>query len=240
MTIQFTRLLALVILAGSLCSGTARANSYSTTFSGTENPLSEGGAFLSHLAPTSAIRKTPGFAFDDQNPATQIDAIAVLSWTWTTNQTAQGTFTVISGGSPRELELLTNFTLTPGSPNMITGYECLFVLEGLVYILRWNNPNTSDFTLLVGPTALPGGAVVTGNQGKCTNVSGVITAYIDTGSGFVQVEQVTDSTYTGGAPGFAINIGGAGQAGFSAFSASDSGGGGGATPRNLTLMEVGQ
>lgn len=177
------------------------ANSYTSTFSATENPLSESGAWLN---PSSAnvqlanVQSTGGNAYGTQDPATQFDSVALLAGTWTTAQTVEATVVVNVAGSGREVWLGLNGTITPGSPGNVTLYEADFIISGILVIARWNDIATQDYTILLSSTALPGGALVTGDVVKFTNDgAGVLTVYVNG----TQVAQVTDTVLTGGHPG---------------------------------------
>jgi hypothetical protein len=191
------------------------------------------------------VRCTPGHAFGvGSSPAPPYnDPTAVLSGTWGPTQTVEATVIVPaspSGSQEVELRLLTQVT-----PNRIVGYEVLFSVTSNNYvdIERWGGgTNLSDFTSLV-----PGGFVksprplVTGNRIKATVTSaGLISAYIDYGSGYQLIVQGTDTTYTSGAPGMGFfqsnSTGSMSDFGLSSFSASD--GTGPLTPTRPTNLRI--
>lgn len=200
--------------------------SYSTSFPATENPISEGGNWISGgiTGYFQDVKTTPGFANginpsqDAPAPPPRNDPTAILSGTWAPVQTCEAT--VVVAGSPQqyqEVELRLRTTITSVGSN-ISGYEVLFsVYSGNSYveIVRWDGAlYPGDITTSL---AFTGGAVLaTGNHIKATITAlGVITAYEDTGSGYSQVLQVTDTAYTTGAPGIGFfSNGGAPMAGF--------------------------
>lgn len=196
---------------------------YSTNFTGTENPLSESGEWIN--GGTTGLdwhdcRKTPGLAFGTQ-PATvnYDDSTCVLTGSWGPDQTAQATVRVVSSDTTQfeEVEVRLHTTI---SAHSITGYEInCSVKPGNPYmqIVRWNGV-LGSFTMLNGT----GVGCVNGDVLKGANVGGVITAY----KNGVAMFSVTDSTYTGGAPGMGFYIQGGSSStnsdfGFSSFSASD-------------------
>jgi hypothetical protein len=70
-------------------------------------------------------------------------------------------------------------------------------------IVRWNG-NLGDFTVLGDAGAIT--APVTGDIVRATIVGGTITTFINrlAGGGWVQLAQVTDSTWTTGGPGIGM------------------------------------
>lgn len=124
------------------------ALSYSSSFSGTENPLSESGEWINGSSASSDfgnMQKTPGLAFGVSLPTTYGDPTAVLTGTWGQSQTAQGTVS-IPGATPSgccsEVEIRLRTSI---STNSITGYELLCPVWGSpgygYQIVRWNGAN---------------------------------------------------------------------------------------------------
>ena len=203
------------------------ATTYSTTFPLSENPISEGGNWLNGKANGTNWNNcvtTAGFAFGTQ-PGTNNydDSICALTGTWGTNQTASITVKINGTNTAQfeEAEVHLNTTITADS---ITGYEInCSVVSGNPYvqIVRWNGP-LGNFTFLDGREY----ACANGDVLMATRSGSTITAYKNGTALF----SVTDSTYTGGAPGMGFYIqtiqsGSAAQAsaefGASAFSATD-------------------
>ena len=199
-------LAAIVLLAAA-----ATAQTYTTHFPLTENPISEGGKWINAGVvglDWTNVRTTPGFAFGTQ-PGTAgspgfADSWALLSGAWGPDQTAQAT---INDPSPndnchQENELVLRGNL---SAHSATGYEVTVKAaddaSSYLIIVRWNGAY-GDFTYLAN---LQGSAyaVKTGDVFKATIVGNIITAYING----VQKAQVTDYWYATGHPGMGFYLG---------------------------------
>lgn len=209
------------------------ARSFATSFPGTENPLSQGGAWLNGGTNGQVFRDvqcTPGFAFGTGPSASPPydDPTAILAGEWGETQTVEATVRVdaIESGVNQEVELRLRSTIGPGR---ISGYEVLFSITTNTYIelMRWEG-SPDDISQFHSIAFLGGGTspqLQTGYRIKATiDLNGLITAYVDSGSGYVQMLQGTDTTYRSGAPGigFFKHAGAAGPlsgAGFSSFSA---------------------
>ena len=78
-----------------LLSAVAVAQTYTTNFPLTENPISEGGKWINAGVvglDWNNVRTTPGFAFGtDPGTVTYADAWALLTGTWGPDQTVQAT-----------------------------------------------------------------------------------------------------------------------------------------------------
>jgi hypothetical protein len=212
---------SLFVLAPSILS----AQSYSTSFPLTENPISEGGNWTNGKTvgvDWSDIRTTPGLAFGTQDGFTNYtDSIAVLRGPWGADQTATATVHTVnqqSGSTFEEVELLLRFSI---SGHTASGYEVNFSCrhDGTQYtqIVRWNGP-IGNFTLLDSRT---GPGLADGDQVKATIVGSTITTYINNVPTFV----VTDSTFTSGGPGMGFYLQGgtaalAGDYGFTKYTAT--------------------
>lgn len=183
---------------------TASAQSYTTTFPLTENPISESGNWINGGVTGldwGNVRTTTNLAFGASTsvgcPGTNTacnDPSAALSGTWASNQGAFATIFVdpTLGTNPyHEVELRLRMTITAHS---ITGYEINCNVSGQNYfqIVRWNGP-LGNFTQL----ASLGQGCVNGDVIRATAIGNVITGY----KNGVQQVQVTDSTYSGGSPG---------------------------------------
>src|SRR5262245_41302768 len=142
--------------ATTTCGSPSPGGSYSTTFAGTENPLSEGGAWVNGKSTGLAwnnIQSSGGRAgathimvsappYDDCmahiNPAFRAFAA---------NQYAQGTVYRAPGYTTgHEVELLVRCSITA---NVARGYEVYWSTNGGLYIVRWNGP-INNFTVLAG------------------------------------------------------------------------------------------
>jgi hypothetical protein len=130
------------------------------------------------------------------------------------------------------------------SAHRATGYEinfrCSKTSNAYTQIVRWNGP-LGSFTQLNGNGGAQYG-VKDGDVIKATIVGNVITAYLNG----VQVDQVTDNTFTSGNPGMGFYVQGISGAsvnanyGFTTFMATDGGTGTGpqqppAPPTNLRV-----
>lgn len=195
----------------------------STTFSLTENPISEGNTWYNGGADGldwSNVRTANGNAIGTQTNGGFNDSIAFLKGTWHADQTAQATVYANgpSGNYFPEVELFLRGNI---SPHSATGYEINFSAASGQYqqIVRWNGPlgNFTNLSNINLPSPLASGDVV-----KATIVGNVITVY----KNGIQVAQVTDNTYSSGSPGigffhFASGDGQDALWGFMDFSASD-------------------
>lgn len=178
--------------------GTANGgNFYTTTFSATENPLSEGGKWIN--GQTTGIdwlnvASIPGLAYPPSgNPTQYNDSTAVLAGTWAPDQYVRTVvrFPTIDTQYAQEVEIRLRTTIAPHS---ITGYEVI----GGTQIVRWNGPQ-GDFVVLSdeGPYA----SLQDGDVFEARIVDNVITVYING----VQVNRVVDNTYSsGGSPGIGL------------------------------------
>ena len=235
--------LATVVLLSSLqgCGGSSRLNmpdpprapgNYSTTFSLTEDPISERGNWVNGGAvglDWTNVSTTPGRAVGHETGANFTDSTAVLqNLSWAPDQKATA---VVSTTGPsvdncsQEVELRLRTTI---SAHSVTGYEINFEYSqnstGYMQIVRWNGA-VGDFTGLQTFNGQQFG-VTNGDIVSATIVGNVITAY----KNGVQQGQVTDSTYSSGSPGMGFNLdngvsgcsGTNASYGFSSFAAVDS------------------
>ncbi len=202
------RLPATYLVVILLLAAVATAQTYTTSFPLTENPISEGGEWINGGVvglDWTNVQTTPGFAFGT-DPGIQgyEDSWALLTGTWGPDQTAQAT---INDPSPndnchQENELVLRGNL---SPHVATGYEISVKAaddaNSYLIIVRWNGAY-GNFTYLANLQGATYG-VKTGDTFKATIVGNVITAYING----VQKTQVTDSTYASGHPGMGFYLG---------------------------------
>jgi hypothetical protein len=218
--------IALVLLlwlsrpAARMASAPARASpaahrTYSTNFAHEENPISEGGNWISAKAASidwADVRTIPGFAFGTEAalittaPGKYDDSTALLAGTWGPNQGAEATVRCAKPDDNvwEEVELRLRSTL---SPHQATGYEILFrcaqTSKGYHDIVKWNGP-LGIFSCLKHLEGLPYG-VKTGDTIKATIVGNIITTYING----VRTFQVTDNTFKSGNPGIGFYLAGA-------------------------------
>lgn len=197
----------------------ARVNTYTTSFSLTENPISEGGRWINGKAvgiDWGDVSTTPGYAIGHAGPKHFADATALLTGTWGPTQTAEA---VVSSKAPANWPEVSLRLRSSLSAHRCTGYEISNSLRkgksAYLIIVRWNGP-LADFTYL----AQIGGekySVTTGDVVKATIVGNVITAY----KNGVKLAQVTDNTYSAGNPGMGFNEGINGDYGITRFTATD-------------------
>jgi len=194
---------------------------YSTSFAGTENPISEGANWRNGLADGldwHDVRTASAAARPTTGTSGVSDSIACLTGSWGPDQTVQGTALVSGADLNDELELHVRCTITA---NTITSYECDFEVAGAISIIRWNGAS-GDFTVIQGQVSL-GRAIVTGDILGVRIVGGVITASFNG----VDIVSIADSTFTNGSPGMGFDLGGADVGsginftGLTAFSATD-------------------
>ena len=132
--------------------------SYSTNFPATENPLSEGGRWVTGKTtglkwnnPASASGKVYATVASGQSGSRYDDTIAHLSksfQTYAANQFAEGTVYAVSGYSANhEVELLLRFSISSENAH---GYEVLRGLTGYLAVVRWNG-SRGNYTALYDP-----------------------------------------------------------------------------------------
>lgn len=216
-----------VVVVGSLllwgAGAEALAETYTTNFPLTENPISEGGHWINGLTnglDWADVATTPGRAFGTQTGIGPnfADSTALLTGSWGPTQTVQAVVYIASGDSTtfEEVELRLRSSL---SAHSCTGYEVNFSVKPdnpYCQIVRWNGP-LGDFTPLDSRTV----GVVNGDVVKATIVGSTITCYINNTAIF----SVNDSTYSSGNPGMGFylqdGLGPPLNYGFSSYTASD-------------------
>ncbi len=178
------------------------AQVYSTSFSLTENPITEGGGRWLNGEATGLVwedvQTASGNAFGtDDDFDGYDDSAAILTGTWGANQAVEATVFCENAApaASEEVEIRLRSAL---SANVNTGYEVLFscAVSGGAYsqIVRWNGA-LGDFTVL-NHTG-PGATVDPGDVVYAEIVGTTITAKVN-GS---MVMTVSDSTYSSGNPG---------------------------------------
>ena len=209
-------------------SATPSAGTYTTAFPLTENPISEGGIWLTGKTTGldwSDVSTTPGDARGQQTPdgPTYNDSTAILTGSWNPTQTASAV--VIASTDPaagtQEVELRLRSNI---SAHSCTGYEIYYSVipsNPYLYITKWLGP-VDSFSIVTGTTG-SSVAVKTGDVVLATASGNTITGYING----VQKIQLTDSSFPTGNPGIGFYISGAGgapssqsQYGFSSFTAT--------------------
>lgn len=183
------------------------AGSYATDFAATENPLSEGGAWVCGKAagldwnnPQSASGRAFASVRSGESGSRYDDSIAHLSRSLVTvgaDQFAQGTVYRAPGysptGSKHEIELLLRFEITAHGAR---GYEILWGHEGSFAIVRWNGP-LGDYTDL-GVNGPGPGVAVDGDVLRAAISGNLIMVYKN---GALVGTSPPNSTWTDGQPG---------------------------------------
>ncbi len=128
---------------------------YTTNFTATENPISEGGKWLNGGVGAGAslwgdVRTNGTMAFGVNEPTTYGDPTAILTGTWGPSQTVTGVIKVNStpGTCCHEVEVRLRTSI---AANSITGYEILCPVWSSpnygIQVVRWNGPN-ADYTYI--------------------------------------------------------------------------------------------
>jgi hypothetical protein len=181
---------------------------YTTTFSKTENPISEDGTWINGKAAGldwANCATTNGYVYGLQSgPKGYDDATALLTGPWGSNQTVTATVHAtkrLTGAVYEEVEVRLRSSI---SPRVNTGYEVNFSLrtgkDAYVEIVRWNGP-VGKFSYVAQTNGahlvLRDGDVVKGSISNST-----IRAYIN---GRL-VLQGNDRTYPTGNPGIGFYL----------------------------------
>ena len=182
-----------------------RLTNYSTTFSTTENPISESGIWVNggtdgldwHDVQTGSGNAYGADFVSDTGNARYSDPIAHLDTSFLTfgaDQYAEGVVHRAGGYSPgalHEIELLLRFEITANSAR---GYEMLWTHAGDLVIVRWNGP-LANYTELANAGNI--GAAVDGDLVRFEISGSNMTVTVND-----VVELTTsDSTWTDGQPG---------------------------------------
>lgn len=233
---RFIRFLSILLVALPVA---AQNHYYTTTFPATENPVCQNagsGCVWTNGGQTGLdwgdVQSKAALVFGVSEPSQYGDPSAVLTGTWTADQTAQAT--VYVGSTPQdcchEVELRLRMTIAPHS---ISGYEinCSIVpTNQYIQVVRWNGA-LGDFTYVGWGT----GYCANGDVLKATISGSTITVY----KNGTQVTQTTDSAFTNGTPGvgFYDNADSSwSNFGFSKFTAWDSAYTGGTQPSSPTKL----
>ena len=137
-----------VVLGGmAFAPSAAFGQTYTTTFPGEENPLSEGGKWSNNGLDWTHIRKGNGIAYSTQSGTKTgkykfDDSYAILSG-FPPDQEAWGDARIVEPDESchQELEILLRWT---SAPHRTTGYECfarcLSDKSSYLEIVRWDGP----------------------------------------------------------------------------------------------------
>jgi hypothetical protein len=213
----------LLLFLTSIICNRVTAQTYSTDFPLTENPISEGGAWVNGGTiglDWTNVRTASGIAYGTQSGGSYNDSTALLTGTWKANQQVEATVYTVNQNSSvfQEVEIRLRSSL---SAHRATGYEINFrcLKTGAAYseIVRWNGP-LGDFTYLSTISGSKYG-VANGDIVKATIMGNVISVYINN----VLILTATDSTYSSGNPGLGFCCGSSmSDFGFTSFTATGS------------------
>jgi hypothetical protein len=204
------------------------AQTFTTGFDGTENPLSEGGAWSHQGLDWKLVRKADGVAFGTQTGTGGYDdSYAILSG-FPADQSGAGVIQRTPGSSGiHEVEILLRWT---DSAHSAKGYECLLSYDAsYAQIVRWNGP-FGDFTYIGWAAHAP--MPKTGDTFSAAITGNLIIAYYNG----AEIMRATDTTYHAGNPGIGFyreSAGSAGDMGFSSYTAAGLGSSNAANPENL-------
>jgi hypothetical protein len=182
--------------------GQGIVTSYTTSFDGTENPLSESGAWTKTATAWQAIETASGRAYASAYTESYDDAYSLLSGF---PADVQAEATIYKNGTfAYECELLFRMAQTTTT---VRGYECLFNVDGNKQVVRWNGAQ-GNFTSLSGTAHNSMPALVTGDKVRARIVGSTIdTYYIPISTGIaVPLATYIDTTYTDGQPGIAFYV----------------------------------
>jgi hypothetical protein len=182
--------------------------SYTTGFSATENPVSEGGMWKvgGNFGTWHSPQTANGHCFAvGANDSDADDSVCFLDPTKHQIAVNQRVTSIIhrpagAGYAPGVSHETQIFLRVAGGTNSIRGYECIFPYFGSdqCQVVRWNGA-LNDFTVLSG-TGGGGGAIGHGDTIEA-QISGSTIILRHNGS---QVYTVTDTTYVDGSPGLAF------------------------------------
>jgi hypothetical protein len=212
------------------------ANSYTTSFPLTENPISEGGRWINGGAvglDWTNVSTTPGLAIGHQVGANFTDATALLTASWGPDQMATATVHTVNQNDAcsQEVEVRLRSAI---SAHVNTGYEINFKMSqtslAYVTIVRWNGP-LGSFNYLSDPsTKGTQFGVKNGDVVSAKIVGNLITAYIN-GVQKMQADitSIGGTVYATGNPGMGFNLDNApagcsgtnGDYGFTNYTATD-------------------
>jgi hypothetical protein len=236
----------------------APPKTYQTNFPATEDPISENNNWINGAVTGldwGNVQTTPGHVFgtnvnpgcSGSDPTACNDSVAALTGTWAANQSVCATVFIGAGLSRTsgtyELELHLHRTIASHNSS---GYEFNYSLfnNGNQYmqIVRWNGA-LGSFNVIGGTS----GAPVALNNGDvfCASANaGALKSWIVRGGAVVQsTNPITDTTFTGGAPGVGFFNGSGTLAdnanfGFTSFQASELNSSAPAPPTNLRVTGV--
>jgi hypothetical protein len=174
---------------------TGFSQTFTTNFDGTENPLSENGAWSHVGLDWKLVQKRNGIAYGTQTGSGGYDDSYAHLTGFPADQSVSAVIQRTPGSSGNhEVELLLRWKDTAHSAR---GYECLMPYNDQSYtpqIVRWNGP-LGNFTYLVYDSRRV--ACKTGDVFSASITGNRIIAYLNG----VELMRATDSAYTTGNPG---------------------------------------
>jgi hypothetical protein len=197
--------------------GSVFPKTYSTDFNGSENPLSEEGAWNHYGLDWKAVRKADGVAYGTQTGwGGYDDSYAHLSG-FGPDQTAWGVIQRTSGSRGiHEVEIHLRWS---DSAHGAQGYECLLSYDGsYAQIVRWNGP-FGDFTYIGWAAAAP--VPRSGDTLRASIKGDLITVFYNG----TEIMRARDGAFAAGDPGIGFFIQSEGDnsdVGFTGFTATDS------------------
>lgn len=180
---------------------TQSPRSYTTTFSASETPISESGAWENIGLDWTLVNTSGGVAFGTQGTGGGFDdSYANLSGVWPADQ--EITATVFKGTTANIQEVELRFRCND-SVHRSDCYEINFAHDGqYVDFVRWPGPigtGIGDFTFLVpSQTFTISGGVNNGDVIKGRIQGNTLSAWIDKGSGFAFIGSASDTAGPGG------------------------------------------
>lgn len=182
----------------STCTTTPPSGTFSTSFDGTESPLSEAGKWARANNVWTNMQKFNSVAFGTNigNNAYD-DSYAILQGAYGTNYSVEAVAVVDitqAKGDTHEVELFVRMTDDQGNAR---GYECDFAQYGGNAIVRWGGTTGNFLVLSNTANGRADIALKTGDVLKCAINGNTISQLVNG----VLVYRSTDSTFTTGNPG---------------------------------------
>jgi hypothetical protein len=205
-----TTLLAFLLLPMSVFPQT-----YTTNFDGTENPISENGAWVHNGLDWKPVQKVNGVAFGTQTGTGGYDdSYAHLSG-FPPNQSGSGVIQRFAGSSGiHEVEIHLRWS---DSAHSAKGYECLLSYDAsYAQLVRWNGP-LGNFTYIGWAAKAP--MPKTGDTFSASITGNLIVAYYNG----VEIMRATDTFWHTGNPGMGFyreSAGSVSDMGFTSYTAT--------------------
>jgi hypothetical protein len=198
----------LVSFAAILCGSRAflaQTSSYTTSFPLTENPISEGGKWINGGSAGGNlwgnVQTKPGLAFGVSEPTQFGDPTALLTGSWSADQTAQATVkinTTPTGTCCHEVEVRLRSAI---ASSRITGYEVYCSVmpapNNYCHIASWGGPNGAYVNMDSSTPLiyLKNGDVL---KGAATGTNPVIVTMYINGAQVMQVQDTGNFTFSDG------------------------------------------